>query len=108
MTMVLSYKPSTNTTSGFLGFQTGSERPAVGTRLVPVLKEVSAQIINPILLPAITYGVWADELHHEHINIAARLRVVQEQTGLMNDYLRLQRTVGNVMNFDEVHRDLIL
>src|SRR5436190_7350878 len=105
MTMVLSYKPSVNMTSGFLGFHTGSGYPAVGIRLIRTFKEVATQVAHPLLLPVLVYGLWTDHLNHEHISVAARLRSIQRQTGLMNDYLRLKMTVEDLVNFDGVHRD---
>jgi hypothetical protein len=108
MTMALSYKRSTSTTSGILGFRTGSNYPALGIRLIPTLKQVAMQVANPLLLPVIVYGLWTDHLHSEHITVGSHLRTIQRHTGLMDDYLRLSARVDDLVNFDGVHRELVM
>jgi hypothetical protein len=59
MTMVLSYKPLQNTTTYFLGFQSSGPDAGLGRHI-----------------------------NDEHGDVTVTLRSVQDQTGLMEDYLQ--------------------
>ena len=108
MTMVLSYNPRENTTTGFLGFQSSGPDVGLGRHLITMLKNLGSRASNPMLLPALSYGLWIDALNDEHGNIALALRSVQDQTGLMEDYLQQKRIAEDVVNFDSVHRALVV
>jgi hypothetical protein len=108
MTFALSFDSSTNTTSGFFGFQTSGKFVTPGQQLVSMIQDVPEQIQDPMLIPALCYGLWTDVIQGEHSNVALHLREVQEKTGLMHDYLRQQKVVEDTVNFDAVHRNLVL
>jgi ADP-ribose pyrophosphatase YjhB (NUDIX family) len=108
MTFALSFDPSSKMTKGFLGFQMSKEYVTPGLRLLSMIQDVPDQVWDPMLLPALSYGLWTDTLQRDHNRISTNLREVQEKTGLMNDYLRQHRTVEDTVNFDAVHRTLVL
>ena len=107
-TMVLSYKPLQNTTTGFLGFQSTGPDAGLGRHIISMLKNLGSRAFNPMLLPALSYSIWIDALNDEHGDIAFTLRSVEDQTGLMEDYLQQKRIAEDVVNFDSVHRALIV
>jgi hypothetical protein len=108
MTMVLSYNPRNNASTGFLGFQSSGEEAGLGRHLITMLKNLGSRASNPMLLPALTYSIWIDALNDEHGDIALSLRSVQDQTGLMEDYLHQTRIAEDVVNYDSVHRILVV
>ena len=61
-----------------------------------------------MLLPALSYSIWIDALNDEHSDISLTLRSFQDQTRLMEDYLQQKRIAEDVVNFDSVHRALIV
>ena len=73
-----------------------------------MLKTLGSRAFNPMLLPALSYSIWIDALNDEHGDIALTLRSVQDQTGLMEDSLQQKRIAEDVVNFDSVHRALIV
>lgn len=79
-----------------------------GLELLFRIQQESDQIEDPMLIPALFYGTWIDTIQREYNSISRELRKVQEQTGLMGDYLRQNKIVEDVMNFDSVHRTLVL
>jgi ADP-ribose pyrophosphatase YjhB (NUDIX family) len=108
MTFALSFDSSTNTTSAFFGFQTSGTFATPGQQLVSMIQDVPEQIQDPMLIPALCYGLWTDIIQGEHSKVALHLREVQEKTGLMHDYLRQQKVIEDTVNFDAVHRNLVL
>ena len=108
MTMVLSYNPESNITTGFLGYQSSGPDAGLGRHLITMLKHLGSRAYNPMLLPALSYSLWIDALNDEHGSVALALRSVQDQTGLMEDYLHQTRIAEDVVNFDAVHRTLIV
>lgn len=108
MTLVLTFDPATRSTSGFYGFQMRQSRPTPGLELLTMIQQESNQVEDPLLIIALFYGVWINTVQREHSSISLELRKVQEQTGLMSDYLRQQRIVEDTINFDGVHRTLVL
>lgn len=73
-----------------------------------MIQHESDQVEDPMLILALFYGVWINTIQREHGNISLQLRKVQEQTGLMGDYLRQHQVVEDTINFDSVHRNLVL
>jgi hypothetical protein len=97
--MVLSYKPLQNTTAGFLGFQSSGPDAGLGRHIISMLKNLGSRAFNPMLLPALSYSIWIDTLNDEHGDIALTLQSVQDQTGLMEDYLQQKRIAEDVVHF---------
>lgn len=57
MTMVLSYKPLQNTTTGFLGFQSSGPDAGLGRHIISMLKNLGLRASNLILLPMFSYSI---------------------------------------------------
>jgi hypothetical protein len=109
MSMVLSHDPTTNTTSGFLGFQNDPPGSGFGAMLLSRLANTGSSCGNPLLLPALTYSLWIDALSQENSSVAVALRrEVQDRTGLMDEYLSSQRLTDDPLNYDAVHRTLLV
>jgi hypothetical protein len=109
MSMVLSHDPKTNTTSGFLGFQNDPPNSGFGAMLLSRLTNTGSSCGNPLLLPALTYSLWIDALSQENSSVAVALRrEVQDRTGLMDEYLSSQRLTDDPLNYDAVHRTLLV
>lgn len=108
MTLALTFDPANQCTTGFYGFNIRHNYDTPGLELLLKIQQESDQIEDPMLIPALFYGTWIDAIQREHSTISLELRKVQEQTGLMSDYLRQHRIVEDVMNFDSVHRTLVL
>lgn len=108
MTLALTFDPANRCTTGFYGFNIRPNYNTPGLELLDRIQQESDQIEDPMLIPALFYGTWIDAIQLEHSSISLELRKVQEQTGLMSDYLRQHRIVEDVMNFDSVHRTLVL
>lgn len=108
MTLALTFDPATRTTSGFYGFQMGQNRLTPGLELLSMIQQESDEVEDPVLILALFYCVWINTVQREHSSISLELRKVQEQTGLMNDYLRQHKMVEDTISFDGVHRILVL
>lgn len=108
MTLALTFDPATRSTRGFYGFQMRQNRSTPGLELLSMIQHESDQVEDPMLILALCYGVWINTIQREHGNISLQLRKVQEQTGLMGDYLRQHQIVESTINFDSVHRNLVL
>ena len=108
MTLALTFDPANQCTTGFYGFNVRHNYATPGMELLFKIQQESDQIDDPMLIPALLYGTWVDTIQREHYSISLELRKVQEQTGLMGDYLRQHKIVEDVMNFDSVHRTLVL
>ena len=107
MTLALTFDPVTRGTRGFYGFQMNRNRPTPGMELLDMIQHDSNQIEDPMLMPALFYCIWINNIQHQHNSIGREMRKVQKQTGLMSDYLRQQKLVENTINFDSVHRKLV-
>jgi len=109
MAMALSYDPLTNTTNGFLGFQNDPPESGFGRLLLTRLKDTATSSGNPLLLPALMYGLWIDALSQENSSVAVTLRrEVQDKTGLMDEYLSHNILTDDPLNYDAVHRTLLV
>lgn len=108
MTIALTFDPAAQCTTGFYGFNMNPNYDTTGVELLVKIQQESDQIEDPLLIPVLFYGTWIDAIQREHGTIGRELRKVQEQTGLMSDYLRQHKIVEDVMNFDSVHRTLVL
>src|SRR5947207_2303813 len=84
MTLALSFDPTTRVTSGFLGFQMKATRATPGYHLLEKIRDAASQIQNPTLIPTLMFDTWVNVLQREHKSVSARLRLVQEKTGLMS------------------------
>jgi hypothetical protein len=73
-----------------------------------MLKNLGSRAFNPMVLPALSCSIWIDALNDEHGDISLTLPSFQDQTGLMEDYLQQKRIAEDVVNFDSVHRALIV
>ena len=72
------------------------------------IQQKFSQIEDFMFIFALFYDIWIDAIQREHETISMALRKVQNQTGLMDDSLRQHRIVEDVMNFDTVHRTLVM
>ena len=108
MTIALTFDPANRCTTGFYGFNMKQNYDTTGLELLFKIQQECDQIEDPMLIGALFYGTWIDAIQREHSTIGRELRKVQEQTGLMSDYLRQHKIVEDVMNFDSVHRTLVL
>lgn len=107
MTLALTFNPSTNTTTGYLAFRSIRHRATSGVLLLESIRDAAGQIHHPTVLPALVFDAWLQILQHEHRRISNRIREVQEQTGLMSDYLRRRSTIESDSNYDAAHQTLI-
>lgn len=108
ITLALTFDPANQCTTGFYGFNTRETFTTPGLQLLSKIRQESNQIEDPMLMPALLYGTLIDNIHRQHNNVSHELREVQKQTGLMGDYLRQNKVDQDVMNFDSVHRALVL
>lgn len=108
MTLALTYDLRSKTTTGFLGLEMNKLDATPGHHFLLKIRDTARFIGDPMLLPALFFSIWTDILVREHRNVAVRLRDVQEKTGLMSDYLRQRQMIEDRVNFDSVHRTLVL
>jgi hypothetical protein len=86
MTMALSYNPVTRITSGFCGY---TSQRADKDKLIEHLKQAKSNAHHPMLLPALTYGIFWDRLRGQVKDVRVERQKVQDRTGLLKDYLKL-------------------
>src|SRR6266516_2292540 len=86
MTMALSFNPATRITSGFCGYTSQSAENAT---VIKNLKQAKSSAHHPMLLPALTYGIFWDRLRGQIKDVRLAMQGVQAQTGLLKDYLKL-------------------
>ena len=108
MTLALAFDPVAKTTSGFLGFKMSEKHVTPGYRLLVEIRDAASRIQNPMLLPVLMFGIWAEVLRREHGKVSVRLRDVQKKTGMMSDYLRQHGVIEDIVNYDTVHQTLVL
>jgi hypothetical protein len=106
-TLALSFDPKERLTTGFLGFQAIKGYATPGVLLLEGIRDAATQIHDPMLIPTLMYDAWLKVLQHEQEKINSRLREVQEQTGLMSDYLRRQSLAQDSADYSAVHQTLI-
>jgi hypothetical protein len=82
MTLVLSYDPSSQITSGFFGY-TRDE----GDDIISALKKSAHLTLHPLLIPALIHSTWFKIMSDQYSAVTRRMRQVQKDTGLLNDYL---------------------
>lgn len=73
-----------------------------------MIKQNCDLVQDPMLIPTLCFGVWVNASQREHARVGSELRKVQQQTGLLSDYLRQQRVAEDTVNFDTIHRALVL
>lgn len=108
MTLAIAFDPVARSTSGFLGFRTSEQHVTPGHRLLLEIREAASRIQNPMLMPALLFGIWADLLQREHGKVSMQLREVQKKTGMMSDYLRQHGVIEDIVNYDSIHQTLVL
>lgn len=86
MTMALSYNPVTRITSGFCGY---TSQHADKDKLIEHLKQAKSNAHHPMLLSALTYGIFWDRLRGQVKDVRVETQKVQDRTGLLKDYLKL-------------------
>lgn len=106
MTLVLSYSPETNVTSGFLGFVVEDAGISLMDPLLSKLKATAVQATHPLLLPAIVLGIWCHILRVDMGGVYSRLHEVERKTGHM-EHLGENETQQNMTVYHEVHKSLI-
>jgi hypothetical protein len=111
MTLVLSYDPNSQITSGFFGY---TQRE--GDDIITALKKSAHLTLHPLLIPALIHSTWFKIMSEQYSVVTKRLRKVQNTTGLLDEYLGshaqyhpktdtfLQLTPAE---HDEIHKTLI-
>ena len=84
--MALSFNPATRITSGFCGYASQS---ADNATVIKNLKQAKSSTHHPMLLPALTYGIFWDRCCGQIKDVRVAMQEVQTQTGLLKDYLKL-------------------
>lgn len=112
MSMAMTYDHSSNTTCGYLGFQsnigTNGARPSPGDRLMAFLRVMKDKAGNPMLLPALAAGLWLEHLHDDNNKSAVKLREIQFDIGLVGSYLRSTKILNpQPTEFDAMHRKIV-
>lgn len=108
MTFALTFDVTKQCTSGFFSFQSKGSDWSPGSELLSMIRQNCDIIQDPMLIPTLCLGVWVNASQREHWRVGSELRNVQQQTGLLSDYLRQQKAVEDTVNFDAIHRALIL
>lgn len=78
ITTALSYNPSNNITSGFLGYTYG-RKTRDEDDVIYRLKECATLSMHPMLLPAVILKIWCNYYHDKLDNSRLMLRRVEEQ-----------------------------
>ena len=113
--MALSYDPTTRMTTGFLGLTTGPTGQM--SELLEILDKLKLNATHPILLPILMYSVCSTILRRQLRDVNRDIDYVQQQTGLLDKYLRSGRrtrpsekgkTVEEKPNYDDLHKILVL
>jgi hypothetical protein len=86
MIMALSYNPETRITSGFCGY---TSQNAENATLIRNLKHAKSNAYHPMLLPALTYGIFWDQLRAQIKDVRVIMQDVQDKTGVLKNYLKL-------------------
>jgi hypothetical protein len=113
MTLVVSYDPRNKTTNALLASEKGptAQLQSPGLILIDCLRRRPAlgQLVSdPMLLPALAYGMWVDSLHYEHGKVAQELREVQAVTGLLDKYLHVQKMMTqDDIAYGNAHQKLV-
>jgi hypothetical protein len=94
ITTALSYDPSNNITSGFLGY-TYSRESDDEDYVISCLKQCATLAIHPMLLPSIILRFWCHYYHDKLDSSRMLLRIVEEQNGkLEKEYTAIQDSEG--------------
>jgi hypothetical protein len=110
--MALSYDPTIRMTTGFLGLTTGQM-----SELLEILDMLKLNATHPILLPILMYSVCSTILGRQLQDVKQDIDYVQQQTGLLGNYLRSGRrtgpsekgkTVAEKPNYDALHKILVV
>ena len=96
--MALSYNPKTRVTAGFCGY---SSQHGENDAMIRELKQVRSNAYHPMLLPALIYGRFWDELRWQMKDVRVAMQDIQDKTGLLKGYLKLQHNSPAV---SESHR----
>lgn len=108
MTLALTFNVTKRCTSGFFGFQTKQKGHTPGSELLSLILKNCDRVQDSMLIPALCFGVWVNTSQREHARVGNELRKIQQQTGLLGDYLRQHRVVEDTVNFDSIHGALVL
>lgn len=73
-----------------------------------MLRQEAGRIEDPMLMLALFYCIWINTVQRENTISSIKLRDVQKKLGLMGDYFRHQKIVEDNINFDSIHRTLVL
>jgi hypothetical protein len=82
MTLVLSYDPASQITTGFFGY---TQRE--GDDIITALKQGAQLTLHPLLIPALIHSTWFKIMSDQYSAVTKRLRTVQKTTGLLDEYL---------------------
>lgn len=113
-TMALSYDSSTRMTTGFLGLTTSPTGQM--SELLEILDKLKLNATHPILLPLLMYSVYSTILRRQLGEVNRDINYVQEQTGLLDKYLRSGRRTRpseegqreEKPNYDDLHKILVV